>query len=88
MLANVDITVVQGFTFSTTLIKCTFLQGANTMYIMMKIAILLHHLIMKYIILLYTVLSRTQFLSELYFIRSISPSLIPKGSLDGYPEFL
>lgn len=29
MLANVDIIVVQGFTFSTSLIKCTFFQGTN-----------------------------------------------------------
>lgn len=89
MLANTDITVVQGFTFSTSLIKCTFVQGTNTiMDIMMKVTILMYHLIVQYINLLHTVLSRTWFLSELCFIRSLIPSLISKGNLDGYPEFL
>lgn len=60
MLAGIDITIVQGFTFSTSLIKCTFVQGTNTiMDIMMKITVLMYHLIVKYINLLHTALSRT-----------------------------
>lgn len=55
---------------------------------MMKITVLMYHLIVKYINLLHTLLSRTLFLPELYFIRSVPPSLISKGNLDGYSEFL